>query len=102
MRKDGLLAIECTLFRNESGILSSKLIQLACIELMKWEHAHDVDWKDGAITGVRSNATAIHRSPWHEAGWCYLKAGWEPFPEHNSSERADVWLKYPRHKFDSL
>jgi hypothetical protein len=98
MRKDGLFAIECTLFRNESGLLSSDLIRLACLSLCQWVRAGDVDWKDGAITGIKSDATARRRSKRSLPGCCYLAAGWIPF-EHRSSDRADVWLKMPRDQF---
>jgi hypothetical protein len=91
-RKDGLRAIECTLFRNESGILSSDLIREASVLLFEWEHALDVEWPDGAITGIRSDATAHRRSKHAPPGQCYLIAGWKPFA-HNTSVRADVWLR---------
>jgi hypothetical protein len=101
LRKDGLFAIECTLFRNETGILSSELIIAACLFLLTWERAQDVEWPDGAITGVNSKHTARRRSKHALPGKCYREAGWEPF-EHRSTERADVWLHYARTSFDAL
>lgn len=98
MRKDGLFAIECTLFRNESSALSSYLIVEVCIALCNWERALDVAWPDGAITGIKSSATAARRSKHALPGKCYREAGWEEF-EHRSSDRADVWLKLPREWF---
>lgn len=100
-RKDGLRAIECTLFRNESGLLSSDLIREASSILMSWEHALDTDWPDGGITGIRSDVTAARRSRHHDPGYCYRMAGWLPFP-HNSSNRADVWLRLPRRHFPNI
>lgn len=95
MRKDKLFAIECTLFRNCSGFLSSELIREATELLMTWERAQDVEWPDGAITGVKSSATVRGRSKKSPPGKCYLAAGWEPF-EHRKSDRADIWLRYRR------
>jgi len=92
-RKDGLRAIENTLFRNESPILSSELIREACEHLLSWEHANDVDWPDGAITGIKSSATAKRRSKKALPGKCYREAGWIEF-EHRKSDRADVWLRW--------
>jgi hypothetical protein len=92
-RKDGLRAIECTLFRNESGFLSSELIREACDWLLKWEHALDTKWPDGAITGIKSDATARGRSKRSLPGQCYRAAGGVEF-NHRKSNRADVWLKW--------
>jgi hypothetical protein len=94
-RKDGLHAIECTLFRNESGILSSDLVREATALILQWPRALDVDWPDGAITGIKSSATARRRSRSALPGRCYRAAGWESF-EHRASDRADVWLRYRR------
>lgn len=98
MRKDGLYAIECTLFRNESAALSSYLILDACAALMNWPKSHDTDWPDGAITGVKSGATERRRSKHALPGACYRRAGWIEF-EHNKSDRADTWLKFKREWF---
>ena len=98
MRKDKLLAIECTLFRNESGMRSSSLILEACLALTTWERALDVQWPDGAITGIKSSATKKRRSKHALPGECYRRAGWIEF-EHRASDKADVWLKYPREWF---
>jgi hypothetical protein len=91
-RKDKLHAIECTLFRNESGLLSSDLIVEASAILGVWEHALDVEWPDGAITGIKTDATYKRRSKRALPGECYRRAGWKPF-EHRSSNRADTWLR---------
>jgi hypothetical protein len=91
-RKDGLRAIECTIFRNTTRFRSSVLIIDAIACLLSWRHALDVDWPDGIITGVNSEATAGGRHPDHEPGYCFREAGFEPF-EHKSG-RADVWLRF--------
>ena len=93
-RKDGLRAIECTLFRNETTIRSSDLIQDACYMLLRWGHAWDVEWPDGAVTGINTQATRKRRSKHALPGKCYREAGWVPF-EHRASDKADVWLKLP-------
>lgn len=99
MRKDKLFAIENTLFRNESGLLSSELIRHALIWLSRWPRALDVQWPDGAITGIKSNATENRRSRNHLPGHCYRVVGFEPF-SHNQSNRADCWLRFRREWFD--
>lgn len=91
-RKDKLRAIECTIFRNATRFLSSKLILEAISNLLTWQHANDVDWPDGIITGVSSTATMGGRSVDHEAGYCFREAGFVPF-EH-AKGRADVWLRF--------
>jgi hypothetical protein len=98
-RKDKLRAVECTLFRNESGILSSTLIQEACKLLLTWDKL-TVDWPDGAITGIREDVTARYRSKRAHPGQCYIHAGWKPF-EHNTSERATHWLRLLPEEFIS-
>ncbi len=93
MRKDGLYAIENTLFRNEGPIQSSQLIHEACVWLWAWDHAKDVPWPDGAITSINSKATAARRSVHAEPGHCFRQAGWQPF-DHSISKRADIWLRW--------
>jgi len=93
-RMDGLRAIECTIFRNVSGLLSSELIREAVDLLPTWEHAQDTDWPDGAITGVNSDKTRKGRSKRSQPGECFLRAGWRPFL-HRATRRADIWLRAP-------
>jgi hypothetical protein len=93
-RKDGLRCIECTLFRNETRFRSSDLIREAVMMVMGWEHALDVEWPDGLISGVQSRATAAGRSAVHSAGHCFARAGWEYFDHPGKRRRADVWLRY--------
>ena len=92
-RKDGLRAIECTMFRNETRWRSSDLIRDAVALLATWAHAIDVAWPDGLVTGINSVATAAGRHPSSRPGECFLQAGWKPFP-HRASKRADTWLRY--------
>lgn len=91
-RKDGLLAIECTLFRNETRYRSSDLIRDAVTLLYKWEHALDVAWPDGLITGINSVATQGGRNPEHPPGYCFIEAGWVPFEHGGRGKKADTWL----------
>ena len=90
-RFDGLYAIECTIFRNETNTQSSDLIREACAAVQTWERALDVEWPDGLITGISSKKTEEGRSNWHPPGWCFRKAGFKPF-DHKPG-RADVWLR---------
>lgn len=91
-RKDGLRAIECALFRNQTRYRSSALIREAIAILMGWEHALDVAWPDGIITGISSEKTRGGRHVDHDPGWCFREAGFVEF-EH-AKGRADVWLRY--------
>ncbi len=90
-RKDGLRAVECTLFRNESAALSSDLIRDAVACLLTWERYRA---EDLIITGVNPDATGGRRSRRHRPGHCFLMAGWEPIEKQ--STRANVWLWLPR------
>jgi hypothetical protein len=92
-RKDKLRAIECALFRNETRFRSSELIREAVEMVMQWEHARDVEWPDGLITGVSSVATSGARAPDSPAGFCFLCAGWEPFVHPGKNKRADTWFR---------
>lgn len=92
-RKDGLRCIECSMFRNETRFRSSHLIIEAVQCLLTWEHAQDVDWYDGIITGVNSQKTASGRNSLSLPGKCFREAGFVDF-YHPGKNRADVWLKY--------
>jgi hypothetical protein len=93
-RKDGLRAIECTLFRNESSVLSSEMIKAAAEEVIGWEHALDTEWPDGLITGVSSKATSKHRGRNNKPGHCFRMAGWIEI-SGKRTKRADTWLTFP-------
>jgi hypothetical protein len=90
-RMDGLRAIECALFRNETRFRSSDLIRDAVAAVLTWNHAGDTTWPDGLISGVHSSATAGGRAVTSSPGECFVRAGWEPF-EH-AGGRADLWLR---------
>lgn len=95
-RKDGLRCIECAIFRNETRHRSSDLIRQAVKMVGTWEHAKDVEWPDGLITGVSSSATAGGRSKEHLPGHCFREAGWVDFEHPGRRRRADVWLRLPQ------
>lgn len=92
-RKDKLRCIECTLFRNETPLLSSDLIRFAVESVLSWEHATDVEWPDGLVTGIGTKQTAKRRSKHAMPGECYRRAGWEPFQHPGKGTRADYWLR---------
>jgi hypothetical protein len=93
-RKDGLRCIECSIFHNETRFRASDLIIDAIACLLTWEHANDVEWPDGIITGINTLKTAHGRADDHEAGYCFRKAGFELFAHPGKGKRADVWLRY--------
>ena len=65
-RADGLDGINCTIFRNEGTVLSSRLIlEAEKWALMKWPKATRF-YTYIAKTKVNSK----------RPGWCFLKAGW--------------------------
>ncbi|WNC17879.1 hypothetical protein [Brevibacillus brevis] len=69
IRDDGLDAWECTIFRNESGYLSSDMIRWAVRATLKqW----GLPPKDGIITYVDAEKVAS-RNP----GFCFKKAGFQ-------------------------
>lgn len=100
-RADGLHAIECTLFRNESNHLSSELIRQACACLLCWHPSPTggVAQHAGAsvITSINSAATEKRRGRGRLAGHCFRAAGWVDFEKR--SGRADVWLRCPPSSF---
>lgn len=93
-RKDGLRCIECSIFRNETRVLSSLLILDAISCLLTWEHALDVEWPDGIITGVNSDKTKFGRSSNSLPGECFRRAGFEEFKHPGKGTRADIWLRF--------
>jgi hypothetical protein len=90
-RFDGLRAFECTIFRNETSMLSSELILEACSAVLTWKWAVNTAWPDGLITGVNSQATQHRRSKRSRPGECFRRAGFVDF-EHKAG-RGDVWLR---------
>ena len=90
-RKDGLLAIENTLFRNESAALSSDLIREAVDLVWSWNRLPP-EFPDGLITGIGAEQTEKHRGNGHKPGHCFRMAGWVEFNKKNMG-KADVWLR---------
>lgn len=88
-RFDGLECIECTIFRNESSILSSLLIVEACQAVQTWDRW--LDCKDGLVTSVNSRATYKRRSKHSSPGACFIHAGFEPMT--HAVGAADTWLR---------
>ena len=88
-RQDGLMAIECTIFRNETGWLSSVLIAEAVAAVQTWGR-----YEDGTtlITAVQSKKTTKGRSRASPPGACFVHAGWEVF-DHVGGGKPDVWLR---------
>lgn len=67
IRKDGQTGVECTIFRNESNLLSSELIKEAVkVALERWpdEKRFFTYVKDSAVKSVNP-------------GYCFKKAGWK-------------------------
>lgn len=93
-RKDGLRAIECAIFRNQTRFRSSELIRQAVAAVLTWEHATDVAWPDGLITGVNAQATAGGRAADHLPGHCFREAGFTDFDHPGEGKRADTWLRF--------
>jgi hypothetical protein len=71
IRDDGISAWECTIFRNESPILSSELVKAATN--LTYEHWGEPP-ADGLITYVKQEAVKSVNP-----GYCFLKAGWTKF-----------------------
>lgn len=96
-RKDGLRVLECTIFRNESGTVSSLLIRAAVASLGSRDGMRDLALADPLahplITGVSSGKTSRGRSRRSLPGECFRRAGWIDYPKATS--RADVWLVGP-------
>ena len=93
-RKDGLRCIECSIFRNETRFRSSDLIREAVACVLAWDHALDVDWPDGLITGVNSAKTARGRAVTSQPGECFRRSGFSVFDHPGKGKRADVWRRY--------
>lgn len=95
-RFDGLQALECTIFRNETSHRSSELVCEAVSALYLPEAEQALSIKEPSqlllITGVSSPKTAKGRSRNSLPGACFRHAGWAPF-EHKKG-KADVWLAF--------
>lgn len=67
-----------TVFRSEIVDPSSELIRIATIATqIAWVAEYGALPVEPLTTEIDPAATAEGRSPWHEPGWCYYKAGWK-------------------------
>jgi hypothetical protein len=84
IRDDGLDAWECTIFRNETTILSSEMIKHAVIATeSEWGKLPD----DGIITYVAANKVKSVNP-----GYCFKKAGWKQIGQ--SKRRKLILLQF--------
>lgn len=68
-----------SLYRNESTVRSSDLIRDATrLTFELWERRYKAIPPEPLTTEIDIEATAKRRSKHHQAGHCYLMAGWEP------------------------
>ena len=74
-RGDKIDGVNCTIFRNEGPVLSSKLI----LEAEKFAHDR---WPGLKLFTYVSKAKVKSKNP----GWCFMKAGWKPAGENKSGE----------------
>ena len=78
IRDDGIDAWECTLFRNESNLLSSTLIKEAVkITCQQW----GLHLTDGIITYIFADKVKSVNP-----GYCFKCAGWQPFGKSKSGK----------------
>ncbi len=81
LRADHIDGVNCTIFRNESPVLSSKLI----IEAEKFAHER---WPDLKLFTYVSKEKVKSKNP----GWCFMKAGWK-LVEENKSGKLKLFIK---------
>ena len=74
-RGDKIDGVNCTIFRNEGPVLSSKLI----LEAEKFAHDR---WPGLKLFTYVSKAKVKSKNP----GWCFMKAGWKLVGENKSGE----------------
>ena len=75
-RGDKQKGINCTIFRNESSVLSSKLISEAEAWALK-------RWPDEKRLFTYVGKTKVKSS---KPGWCFIKAGWKIVGENKSGK----------------
>ena len=75
LRLDHIDGVNCTIFRNEGPVLSSKLI----LEAEKFAHDR---WPGLKLFTYVSKEKVKSKNP----GWCFIKAGWKPAGENKSGE----------------
>lgn len=77
MDSTGAMRWRNSIFRNESGTLSSSLIAAATsVTYVVWVDKYGALPEQPLRTEVQVAATAARRSRNHEPGHCYLMAGW--------------------------
>ena len=74
-RLDHIDGVNCTIFRNESSVLSSKLI----LEAEKFAREK---WPGLKLFTYVSKTKVRSKNP----GWCFMKAGWKLVGENKSGE----------------
>ncbi len=75
LRGDHIDGVNCTIFRNESPVLSSELI----LEAEKFAHDR---WPGLKLFTYVSKERVKSKNP----GWCFMKAGWKPEGENKSGK----------------
>lgn len=93
-RFDGLQALECTIFRNETKLLSSKLV-IEAVEALYLPEAYEAlkietPSQLPLITGISTPKTTKRRSKKSLPGACFRHAGWADMIHKKG--RADTWL----------
>lgn len=91
IRKDGQEGIECTIFRNESNILSSELIRQA-VEIGKHRWPNEKRFftyvKDSAVKSINP-------------GCCFIKAGWRKCGRNKNGKLTILELRIPKTDLNS-
>ena len=75
LRGDHIDGVNCTIFRNESRVLSSKLI----LEAEKFARKR---WPDLKLFTYVSKEKVKSKNP----GWCFMKAGWKLVGENKTGK----------------
>ncbi len=75
LREDGIDGINCTIFRNESNVLSSQLI-------LEAERFATERWPGKKLFTYVSKSKVKSHNP----GWCFMKAGWKVVGENKSGK----------------
>lgn len=89
---NGLDGWTCSIFRNESGILSSELVLEAETALRA---THDCG-PDGMLTYVWDKKVLSHKNGWHNRspGHCFQMAGWIPIGRSKDGKKTLLWKSF--------
>lgn len=80
-----------TLYRNESGLLSSELVAWATLATYcEWLRVHGTLPSVPLRTEVHVEATSARRSARHEPGHCYRMAGWREVARVRRAKRKET------------